>query len=140
MSVTSQGPGWWLASDDRWYPPQVGYVPPAPPPPYDSTPWASPVQDSGYGMNPVSKRNGFAVTSMVLGICAFFPFFGLLVAVAALIFGFIARRQIQLRGGSGRGQALAGIILGSIVTVFYLFLFTVLITAHVTNCRHGFNC
>ena len=138
MSEMSQGPGWWLAADNRWYPPQ--YVPPTQPPPYDSTGWTPPVQDSGYGTNPVPTRNGLAITSMVLGICAFFPFFGLLFAIGALIFGFIARRQVQLRGGGGRGQALAGIILGSIVTVFYLFLFTVLITAHVTNCRHGFNC
>jgi len=29
MSDTSQGPGWWLASDGRWYPPQSA---PAPPP------------------------------------------------------------------------------------------------------------
>jgi len=24
MSDVSQGPGWWLASDDRWYPPDTG--------------------------------------------------------------------------------------------------------------------
>ncbi len=31
MSDTSQGPGWWLASDGKWYPPQP--VPQFPPPP-----------------------------------------------------------------------------------------------------------
>jgi cytoskeletal protein RodZ len=40
MSDASQGPGWWLASDGKWYPPELaqGYVPPpqapAPIPPY----------------------------------------------------------------------------------------------------------
>ena len=23
MSTTSQGPGWWLASDGKWYPPEL---------------------------------------------------------------------------------------------------------------------
>lgn len=34
MSDTSQGPGWWQASDGRWYPPEQapGYVAPPPPP------------------------------------------------------------------------------------------------------------
>ena len=32
MSDTSQGPGWWQASDGKWYPPEQapGYTPPAP--------------------------------------------------------------------------------------------------------------
>ena len=41
MSDTQQGPGWWQASDAKWYPPQQapGVAPP-PPPPYvqQSTP------------------------------------------------------------------------------------------------------
>jgi hypothetical protein len=40
MSDTSQGPGWWEASDGKWYsqesaPP--GAVPPVPPPPPSNT-------------------------------------------------------------------------------------------------------
>lgn len=31
MSDTTQGPGWWLASDGKWYPPQPAYLPPPPP-------------------------------------------------------------------------------------------------------------
>ena len=33
MSDTSQGPGWWLASDGRWYPPEAKPGVPLPPPP-----------------------------------------------------------------------------------------------------------
>lgn len=33
MSDTSQGPGWWQASDGKWYPPQGAVQEPAPPPP-----------------------------------------------------------------------------------------------------------
>ena len=35
MSDVSQGEGWWLASDGKWYPPQQS---PLPPPPGQSTP------------------------------------------------------------------------------------------------------
>lgn len=42
MSEASQGPGWWLASDGRWYPPEMHpqYRPP-PPPPIGSFPYTS---------------------------------------------------------------------------------------------------
>lgn len=33
MSDTSQGPGWWLASDGKWYAPELAAQPAAPPPP-----------------------------------------------------------------------------------------------------------
>ncbi len=33
MSDASQGPGWWLASDGKWYPPQTEASAPPPPPP-----------------------------------------------------------------------------------------------------------
>ena len=35
MSDVSQGPGWWMASDEKWYAPEShpNYRPPSPPPP-----------------------------------------------------------------------------------------------------------
>lgn len=47
MSDTSQGPGWWQASDGKWYPPEQapGYA--APPPPQ-----APPLPPPGYGPPP----------------------------------------------------------------------------------------
>jgi CRP/FNR family transcriptional regulator, cyclic AMP receptor protein len=35
MSEVSNGPGWWVASDGKWYPPELhpNYVPPPPPRP-----------------------------------------------------------------------------------------------------------
>ncbi len=38
MSDTSQGPGWWLASDGKWYPPEAA----SPPPPQQPAPSAAP--------------------------------------------------------------------------------------------------
>src|SRR5690348_15270248 len=40
MSDTSQGEGWWLASDGRWYPPE-SFRPPPPAPPVANT-WTAP--------------------------------------------------------------------------------------------------
>ena len=38
MSDTSQGPGWWVASDGKWYPPQPVVDAPPPPPPAATVP------------------------------------------------------------------------------------------------------
>jgi hypothetical protein len=57
-----------------------------------------------------SSTNGLAVASLVLGILWIY-WIG---SVLALIFGYIARRQIAERQGmqDGRGMATAGIVLG----------------------------
>lgn len=50
MSDVSQGPGWWTASDGKWYPPELhpNYVPPPPPPPPGAVEAAPPaVQECG---------------------------------------------------------------------------------------------
>lgn len=54
--------------------------------------------------------NGLAVASLVLGIVWLYW----LGSILALIFGYIARRQIDASGGwqAGRGMATAGIVLG----------------------------
>ncbi|WP_051399531.1 DUF4190 domain-containing protein [Haloechinothrix halophila] len=56
------------------------------------------------------STNGFAVASLVLGIL----FIGGLGSVLALVFGYIAKNQIDQSAGSegGRGMAIAGIVLG----------------------------
>lgn len=38
MSDVSQGEGWWLASDGKWYPPELAAPPPPPPPASAATP------------------------------------------------------------------------------------------------------
>jgi hypothetical protein len=76
---------------------------------------------AGYGV-PVfyqQRTNGFAVASLVLGLCT-----GTLLAV---IFGHIALSQIRRTGAPGRGMAIAGLVLGYIwtaVVVIYLIVLT----------------
>ena len=47
MSDTSQGPGWWLASDGKWYPPHLA---PQPPPP-------QPAPQAGYPAQPYPAQD-----------------------------------------------------------------------------------
>jgi hypothetical protein len=46
MSDVSQGPGWWLASDSKWYPPETAPPLPPPPPPTTNASDATPPQQS----------------------------------------------------------------------------------------------
>ncbi len=57
------------------------------------------------------STNGFAVAALVLGILG--PAM-CMAWVLALVFGYIARSQIDASGGwqTGRGMAVAGIVLG----------------------------
>jgi hypothetical protein len=79
-------------------------VPAPPPPPAPPSP-----QFSGYPAR--QTTNGLAVASLVLGIVG--PVF-CVAWILALVFGYVARGQIDRSGGtqSGRGMATAGIVLG----------------------------
>lgn len=84
--------------------PDRGPAPPPPPPPQPAAP------SYGTGAPSTSKTNGLAIASLVLGII---PCTGI-TSILAIVFGFIARNQIEQSGGTqqGSGMALAGIILG----------------------------
>ena len=62
---------------------------------------------------PTLKRNTKAFWSLVFGIIGFWPL-SLIGSVVALVLGYRAKAEIDRSGGtqSGRGLALAGIILG----------------------------
>jgi hypothetical protein len=152
MSDTAQGSGWWQASDGRWYPPDAR--PGVPPPPEAaSAGWSSPPggpssgwdipqapgssSSGGWAQPSVSQyrtsTNGFAVAALVLGIIgipAVLVLVGLLLAVLALIFGLVARSQIQRSGGAqgGGGMAVAGIVLGGVGIVLEVIIIVVAAT------------
>ena len=86
-------------------PPQEPDRGPAPPPPPQPA-----VPSYSAGAPSTSKTNGLAIASLILGII---PCTGI-TSILAIVFGFIARNQIQQSGGrqQGSGMALAGIILG----------------------------
>jgi len=58
------------------------------------------------------KTNGLAIASLVLGIVWIYG----IGSILALVFGFVGKAQIDRSGGreTGRGMAIAGIVLGFI--------------------------
>jgi hypothetical protein len=81
-------------------------LPPPPQPPY--APIYPPVVPGPYVVP--QRTNGFAIAALVLGIVWVY-WIG---SILALIFGYIAKGQIDRSGGAegGRGMAIAGIVLG----------------------------
>lgn len=60
---------------------------------------------------PVKRRtNGFAVASLVIGIL----WVGGLGSILALVLGIMGLKQVNRSGQSGKGLAIAGIVLGSL--------------------------
>ena len=115
-------PGWWLASDGRYYPPEQapGASATTPPPAFTAyTPYTP-------GVAQATSTNGLAIASMVLGIL----WLWWIGSILALVFGYVAKGQIARSAGrqTGRGMAIAGIVLGWI-GIGFLALFIVLALA-----------
>jgi hypothetical protein len=78
----------------------------------------------GYPQAPVqAQSNGLALASMILGITSivfcWWGIFTLAQVVLAIVFGVVGLGRAKA-GAGGRGQALAGIICGSVGAFFYL--------------------
>lgn len=140
MSDFSQGPGWWQASDGKWYPPQQAASPTAGP--WGSAPpaagYAQPYGTPAYPTAP--QTNGMAIAALVCGCLGFVTCIS---GIAAIILGHIARKQIRESGGTqqGDGMALAGLILGYIITallVGYIVFIIVAIATTDTNTTNDF--
>lgn len=72
------------------------------------------------------RKSGFAIASLVLGLMFFIPLLGAFVGILAIIFGVISLVKIKNEGLSGKGFAIAGIILGSIGIIFTIVLYSFL--------------
>jgi hypothetical protein len=113
VSDAPQGPGWWQASDGRWYPPESAPPPTQPAPPAGQPP--GPYTPYGYpAPAPTSSR---ATTALVLGLVSVFMC-GFLTGIPAMVVGSRARKEITASQGreSGEGLATAGVVLGAIGT------------------------
>ena len=62
--------------------------------------------------------NGFATAALVCGLLAFIP----VAAILAVVFGIIALRQLGQVSQRGRGRAVAGVVLGSLVILAWAAL------------------
>jgi hypothetical protein len=109
------------------YPPPGGYPPPAPYPPPGMYP-------------PPNRTNGMALASLICSIaglatCA-------LSSIVGLILGVIALGQIKKTGEEGRGMALAGVIVGGVVTalmVVGIILYVVFIVWAVSESSYDYS-
>lgn len=184
MSDYSQGPGYWQASDGKWYPPQndappVGASPGQAQSPYGQAPYGQapygqqqqgpygqapyggqqqnpygqpqqnpygqppygqpssfgqpmfPGQGTGFPVNQSNGTSGLAIASFVLALlwlCG-------VGSILGVILGFVALASIRGTAKSGKGFAIAGIVIGfvSIGITIVVVTTTAVIFNHATN-------
>jgi hypothetical protein len=87
--------------------PEFRAGPPAPPPPKPA------YQPPSAGARPGLPTSGMAIASLLLGVAGL-TFVPLLASILAILFGYMARKEIRQRPGelAGDGLALAGIVMG----------------------------
>ena len=164
MSDTSQGPGWWLASDAKWYPPELWTGPPAVPgqapaygsftvtpgqpggggpPPYPGAPGpyggAGAYPPYGYGQQmpygaPATKRTNGLAIASLVCSCAGILFFGV-PGIVGIIFGFVARSQIRRSNGAQGGAGLA--LAGIIVGFAWIVILALIIGVAASNSSNS---
>lgn len=123
MSDTPQGPGWWQASDGRWYPPADAPAPagmPAPGPPAVVA----------------GQTSGKATATLVLALVSF-VLCPVIPAIAALIVGGQAAREIRESSGrlAGEGLVKAGRIIAIANIVLSLLGFVVLLAIAIPTFK-----
>ena len=102
----------------------AGYGPAQYPAPYPA-PYGQPPAPYGYGYpGTTGGTNGLATAALATGIGGIF--FGL-AAPVAIGLGIAALVQLKKRSESGKGMAIAGLVIGSLTTIGYLVLFGALI-------------
>jgi len=134
MTYPPQSGNW---SDPSW-PPQPGQQPPGYPVSGQPIPEGyAPPMYPGYPYPPPARpTNGMAIAALVCSLA------GLATCISApvgAILGHIARKQIRERGEGGDGLALAGIIVGWILTALMvlLIIFYVVIIIVAINSEGG---
>ena len=104
-SPSPPGPGWWVASDGKWYPPESSPgVAPAPPP-------VVVVAKTGNGMAVAALTLG--IIGALVGLIPILAVPALICGLLALVFGFVGLSIAKNPLRSGKGMAIAGIILGT---------------------------
>lgn len=157
MSEQSQGPGWWQASDGRWYPPESA---PGPSSPVEATgvwgssagappSWGTPPAGYGYaygpggpawGPPPLPSINGLAIASLVLGVLGIIPcFWNMFLSIIALVLGIVAVRKVNAGTAApdGKGMAVAGIVLGGLGTTLFVMLFVLVVLSSGSGSSWG---
>ena len=114
-----------------------GHPPSGPPPPYGygygygTGPAHGP---AGYGWHGAAPSNGKSVAALVLGIISMVAvstcwgsFLGIITSPIALGLGLSARRGVDRGEQGGRGQAVAGFVMGIVGTVLSVLIITTIV-------------
>lgn len=95
------------------------------------------------GMAPGGKTNVLAIVSLVCGILSVIGmccYVGIAMGPAALVTGFLARKQIAESNGaeSGDGMALAGMICGAVGLLAFFAVIALAVIGAVADAGSGF--
>jgi hypothetical protein len=159
MSDTSQGPGWWEASDGKWYPPEQAPGAPAADsgaagyqaaPGYGAQPQAQAQpqggyqQEPGYGQTAYGQpvygyapgqqfNNGPGTAGMVLGIIGlvlfWFPFLGFLLGLLGAIFGGVGISKANKGEANNKGMAVAGLVCGILAMAIWVVFWLAVVSS-----------
>jgi hypothetical protein len=164
MSTTSQGPGWWLASDGKWYPPELWAGPSTQRPPGSPTQPGQPTSPAqstypgqgavyggtvppGYADYGAGNPNapyapyGQVAQAKTNGlaiaslICGCGGFVLFIPGILGIIFGFIARGQIKRSNGQQKGEGMA--LAGIIVGFGWVALLVASIALGAARAHNG---
>ena len=95
------------------YGPYPGSYPPPPPQPY-----------AGYTPPPIGPKNGLGIAALVIAIIGLVFCWtvvgGVILGVAAVIIGFVARGRVKRGQATNGGVAIAGIVLGFLAIIVSL--------------------
>lgn len=106
------------------------------PDPYAPPPPTQPYYGAAYGARPASATNGLALAGLLVSCFAWMfvtvvgPIVGIVLSIAGLA---QAPRREQQGLPSGRGLAIAGIIVGAVVLVFMALAFLALLTVTTSS-------
>jgi len=102
-------------------PPGPAGYPQPPSQPYSGYPPAPPQQYSGYPPQSMGPRNGMGTASLVVAILALLSSWsvvgGIILGLAALVIGLVARGRVKRGEATNGGVAIAGIVLGVLALV-----------------------
>lgn len=111
-------------------PPPAGGGFGAPPPPAPGG-YGGPQAPGGYGAPAAPQTNGLAIGSLVTGIISLLTCGGAgILALVAIVLGFLGLGKAKEANGSGKGMAIGGLVTGALSLIIgAIFLFTVILAA-----------
>ena len=112
-------------------PPHYGTPPPPPPGGRYGGPGQPYGQQPGFGGQQPPQTSGMAIISLVTRILGLLCCGSLLFSIAALVLGYLGKKEIDEGRKTGKGMAMAGLILGAIGVVLGIIWIILVIAGSV---------